>query len=67
MGKKSYLSKIGWVRYRNSDDVVGKIKNVMVSKKCGRFSPLSKEGLRIFEQSKMFGYFILRKSAAVSR
>ena len=32
-----YLPKIGWVRYRNSRNVVGKIKNVTVSKKCGRF------------------------------
>ncbi|MGX2973719.1 RNA-guided endonuclease InsQ/TnpB family protein [Ursidibacter arcticus] len=32
-----YLPKIGWVRYRNSRDVVGEIKNVTVSQKCGRF------------------------------
>lgn len=32
-----YLPKIGWVRYRNSCSVVGEIKNVTVSKKCGRF------------------------------
>ena len=32
-----YLPKIGWVRYRNSHNVVGEIKNVTVSKKCGRF------------------------------
>lgn len=32
-----YLPKIGWVRYRNSRDVIGKIKNVTVSQKCGRF------------------------------
>ena len=32
-----YLPKIGWVRYRNSRDVVGEIKNVTVSEKCGRF------------------------------
>ena len=32
-----YLPKIGWVRYRNSRQVVGEIKNVTVSKKCGRF------------------------------
>ena len=31
-----YLPKIGWVRYRNSRNVVGEIKNVTVSKKCGR-------------------------------
>ena len=28
-----YLPKIGWVRYRNSRNVVGEIKNVTVSKK----------------------------------
>ncbi|WP_043885282.1 RNA-guided endonuclease InsQ/TnpB family protein [Gallibacterium anatis] len=32
-----YLPKIGWVRYRNSREVVGEIKNVAVSHKCGRF------------------------------
>ncbi|MEH8035041.1 MULTISPECIES: transposase [Gallibacterium] len=32
-----YLPKIGWVRYRNSRDVVGEIKNVTVGHKCGRF------------------------------
>ena len=32
-----YLPKIGWVRYRNSRNVVGEIKNVTVSQKYGRF------------------------------
>ena len=32
-----YLPKIGWVRYRNSRNVVGEIKNVTVRQKCGRF------------------------------
>ena len=32
-----YLPKIGWVRYRNSRDVVGQIKNVTVSQKCGKW------------------------------
>lgn len=32
-----YLPKIGWARYRNSRDVVGKIKNVTVSQKCGKW------------------------------
>ena len=32
-----YFPKIGWIRYRNSRDVVGEIKNVTVSQKCGRF------------------------------
>ncbi|MDW0366656.1 transposase [Mannheimia haemolytica] len=32
-----YLPKIGWVRYRNSREIVGEVKNVTVSMKCGRF------------------------------
>lgn len=32
-----YLPKIGWVRYRSSRNIIGEIKNVTVSKKCGRF------------------------------
>ena len=32
-----YLPKIGWVRYRNSREVVGEIKNVTVSQKCGHY------------------------------
>lgn len=32
-----YLPKIGWVRYRNSRNVIGKIKNVTVSHKCGKW------------------------------
>ena len=32
-----YLPKIGWVRYRNSREVLGEIKNVTVSQKCGRY------------------------------
>lgn len=32
-----YLPKIGWIRYRNSRDVVGEIKNVTVSRKCGKW------------------------------
>mgnify|MGYP000845002713 FL=1 len=35
--KRIYLPKIGWVRYRKSRDVVGEIKNITVSQKCGRF------------------------------
>ena len=31
------LPKIGWVRYRNSRDIVGEIKNVTVSQKCGHY------------------------------
>jgi putative transposase len=32
-----WLPKIGWVRYRRSREVRGEIKNVIVSRKCGRF------------------------------
>lgn len=32
-----YLPKIGWVRYRNSQKVLGEVKNVTVSQKCGRW------------------------------
>ena len=32
-----YLPKIGWIRYRNSRDVVVEIKNVTVSRKCGKW------------------------------
>lgn len=32
-----YLPKIGWVRYRNSRNVSGCLKNVTVSKKCGKW------------------------------
>lgn len=31
-----YLPKIGWVRYRNSRNIVGKIKNITVSQKCDK-------------------------------
>ena len=32
-----YLPKIGWVRYRNNREVIGEIKNVTVSHKCGKW------------------------------
>lgn len=32
-----YLPKIGWVRYRNSRDVQGEVKNVTVSQKYGKW------------------------------
>ena len=31
------LPKIGWVRYRNSREVLGEIRNVTVSESCGRW------------------------------
>lgn len=35
--KRIYLPKIGWMRYRNSRNVVGEIKNATVSQKCGKW------------------------------
>ena len=32
-----FLPKIGWIRYRNSREVIGEIKNVTVSHKCGHY------------------------------
>ena len=32
-----YLPKIGWVRYRNSQNVFGNLKNITVSQKCGKW------------------------------
>ena len=32
-----WLPKIGWVRYHNSRNVIGEIKNVTVSQKCGKW------------------------------
>ena len=32
-----FLPKIGWVRYRNSCKVVGEVKNVTISRKCGKW------------------------------
>ena len=32
-----YLPKIGWVKYINSRPLVGEIKNITVSEKCGQF------------------------------
>ena len=32
-----YLPKIGWVRYNNSRNIVGKIKNITVSYKCSKW------------------------------
>ena len=32
-----YLPKLGWIRYRKSRDITGKIKNVTVSQKAGKW------------------------------
>jgi putative transposase len=31
------LPKLGWIRYRNSREVIGEVKNVTVSQSCGRW------------------------------
>ncbi len=31
-----FLPKLGWIRYRNSRDVLGTVKNVTVSQSCGK-------------------------------
>lgn len=31
------LPKLGWIRYRNSREVIGEVKNVTVSKSCGKW------------------------------
>lgn len=31
------LPKLGWVRYRNSHEVIGEVKNVTVSQSCGKW------------------------------
>ena len=32
-----FLPKLGWLRYRNSRDVLGMVKNVTVSQSCGKW------------------------------
>ena len=32
-----FLPKLGWVRYRNSREVLGEVKNVTVSQSCGKW------------------------------
>ena len=32
-----FLPKLGWIRYRNSRDVLGEIKNATVSQSCGKW------------------------------
>ena len=32
-----FLPKLGWLRYRNSRDVLGEVKNVTVSQSCGKW------------------------------
>ncbi|EPE2305256.1 RNA-guided endonuclease InsQ/TnpB family protein [Salmonella enterica subsp. enterica serovar Muenchen] len=32
-----FLPKLGWIRYRNSREVIGEVKNVTVSQSCGKW------------------------------
>lgn len=32
-----FLPKLGWVRYRNSREIIGVVKNIMVTQKCGKW------------------------------
>jgi putative transposase len=32
-----FLPKLGWIRYRNSREVLGALKNITVSQKCGKW------------------------------
>jgi putative transposase len=36
-GSRIQLPKLGWIRYRNSREVLGEVKNVTVSESCGKF------------------------------
>jgi len=43
-----FLPKLGWLRYRNSREVLDKVKNVTVSASCGKwFVSIQSERLRI--------------------
>ncbi|HEY9210833.1 MAG TPA: RNA-guided endonuclease TnpB family protein [Methylotenera sp.] len=32
-----FLPKLGWLRYRNSNEVLGTVKNITISQKCGKW------------------------------
>lgn len=32
-----FLPKLGWIRYRNSRDILGKAKNITISQSCGKW------------------------------
>jgi len=32
-----YIPKLGWLRYRNNREILGEIKNITVSQKCGKW------------------------------
>lgn len=37
LNSRVYLPKIGWVRYRNSQAILGEPKNITVSQRCGKW------------------------------
>ena len=37
MNSRLFLPKLGWLRYRNSRQVLGRVKNVTVSRSCGKW------------------------------
>jgi len=37
MNSRLFLPKLGWLRYRNSRPILGRVKNVTVSRSCGRW------------------------------
>lgn len=37
LNNRIWLPKLGWIRYRNSREVIGEVKNVTVSQSCGKW------------------------------
>lgn len=37
VNSRVFLPKLGWIRYRNSREVIGEMKNVTVSQSCGKW------------------------------
>lgn len=37
VNSRIFLPKLGWIRYRNSREVIGEMKNVTVSQSCGKW------------------------------
>ena len=37
LNSRIFLPKLGWLRYRNSRDALGALKNVTVSQSCGKW------------------------------
>ncbi|WP_124360886.1 MULTISPECIES: RNA-guided endonuclease TnpB family protein [unclassified Pseudomonas] len=35
--QRIFLPKLGWIRYRNSRDILGKAKNITISQSCGKW------------------------------